>query len=90
MATPAEIANDMAAHADYWYRRDKKTYALCRDACSLIRSMIDREEVDGRKYHGVWRRLLSNERKYYSSRVQGFPNFGRARSCIETMKAGRG
>lgn len=86
MASPAEVANDMLAHASYWRSRDRRIASLCNDASALIRMMLDGDRVDGRRYHGVWRRLLDNERKYYSSKVQGWPNFGRARSCIEMMK----
>ena len=89
MATPAEIANDMAAHAAYWQGRDRKVEGLCRDTNTLIRSMLDGEQIDGRLYHGVWRRLLDGERKYYATRVQAWPDFGRARSCIETIKRER-
>jgi hypothetical protein len=84
--TPAEIANDMSAHAAYWRGRDRKAEALCRDAAVLIRSMLAGRHVDGRTYHGVWRRLLDSERKYYAPKVQGWPKFGRARSAIEALK----
>ena len=87
MASCAEIANDMAAHAEYWQRRDTNVGRVCIDAAALIRLMLDDEQVDGHRYHGVWRRLLDQERGYYSGKVQGWPNFGRARSCIEMMKA---
>lgn len=88
MTAPALIANDMAAHALYWAKRDKRLERLCADSAALIRAMLARERIDGRRYHGVWRRLLDSERTYNSGFVRGFPNFGRARSCIENLKAG--
>lgn len=86
MIPPALIANDMAAHATYWRGRDKRVESLCRDSAGLIRSMLAHEHVDGRRYHGVWRRLFDNEDRYYASRILGWPNFGRARECIEKLQ----
>lgn len=59
MATHAQIANDLAAQAAFWDRRDDDIARLCRDCARLIRAMLDGQTLDGRTYHGVHRRLLS-------------------------------
>lgn len=89
MASPAEIANDMAQHAAFWSKRDRNVAELCQDTATLIRLMLGGQKPDGRTFGGVWRRLLDRERKHYESGIVGFPNFGRARSCLEKLKSDR-
>lgn len=85
MASPAEIANDMAAHATYWAKRDKRVFAACRDAERVIRAYLAGERVDGRTRAGVWRRLLQLEDNV--GRWQAYPNFFRARNCISSLSS---
>lgn len=66
MATNAQIANDLAAQAKYWERRDENIARLCRDCARLIRKMLEGQPVDGRTYYGVQRRLMSG----YQTRVE--------------------
>ncbi|KJS43546.1 MAG: hypothetical protein VR71_10135 [Roseovarius sp. BRH_c41] len=85
MATPAQIANDMAAHAKYWAGRDCNIERVCRDAAWVIRSMLEGPKVDGRTYGGVHRRLLRLEMGP-GWRVKGYPDLVRARLCIERLR----
>ena len=83
MANPGEIANDMAAWARYWHRRDKKIEAACRDAARIIRAFLSNDRVDGRTYYGLHRRLLDLETR--STGNLTFPNFTRARNALEAL-----
>ncbi|MEM9764771.1 MAG: hypothetical protein AAF968_20080, partial [Pseudomonadota bacterium] len=87
MATPAEVANDMAAHATYWEKRDKKIAAACRDAARLMQTMLSGQYPDGRTFSGVYGRLLRLE--HHSERYQAYPNFGRARQALALLYNGR-
>lgn len=64
MASHAEIANDLAAQASFWTRRDDDVARLCRDSARLIRALLDGQAVDGRTYAGVHARLLSRIDRY--------------------------
>ena len=57
MATPAQVANDLAAQADYFAKRDHDIAQLCRDSARVIRAMIAGQPVDGRTLRGVMTRL---------------------------------
>ncbi|SDW75974.1 hypothetical protein SAMN04488041_103160 [Sulfitobacter pontiacus] len=87
MATPAEIANDMAAHADYWQKRDRKTFETCNDAARVIRMFLGGQNVDGRTYYGLHRRLLDLTSRYSAGRVAGAPNFDRALRILHQLRA---
>ncbi|WP_297772708.1 hypothetical protein [uncultured Roseovarius sp.] len=90
MATPAQIANDMAAHAAYWAKRDREIERVCRDAARVIRALMAGEPVDGRTYGGLHMRLLERERRrpdwHPDWHVQGYPDFDRARLCMERLR----
>lgn len=86
MAHPAEIANDMAAHAVYWAKRDAEIARACRDAARIIRAFLNRERVDGRSWGGLHRRLLALDRTPPDCHVKGYPEFTRARLCLERLK----
>ncbi|TMV09832.1 hypothetical protein FGK63_01820 [Ruegeria sediminis] len=66
MASPAEIANDMAAQSVFWARRDKAISKACNDAAVMIRMILADEPVDGRTWYGLHRRMLdlSMSRRY--------------------------
>ena len=81
MASPAEIANDMAAQAAYWAKRDRRITNACLDAARVIRAFLSGERVDGRTYYGLHRRLLNLELR--PSRK--IPNFTRARLALEAL-----
>ena len=57
MATPAQVANDLAVQADYFARRDDEIARLCRDSGRLIRAMMAGQAVDERTYARVTFRL---------------------------------
>jgi hypothetical protein len=85
-ATPAQIANDMAAHATYWAKRDRHIERACSDAARQIRALLAGERVDGRSWGGLHRRLLQFETQEDARRYQGFPQFCRARLCLEALR----
>lgn len=89
MATPAQIANDMAAHAAFWAKRDCHIERLCRDAARVIRAFLAGGQVDGRTYYGVQKRLLDRARPPgdYATAIGGYPDFDRARICMERLRA---
>lgn len=60
-ATPAQVANDLAAQAKYWDRRDDHVSRACHQCARLIRAMLAGDPVDGRTYGGLHGRLLELE-----------------------------
>ena len=87
MATPAQVANDMAAYADFWLKRDKNLHADCRDAARLIRAFLNGQPVDGRTYGGVHRRLSNRANMAARSMAYGLPNFDRALATLIKLRA---
>jgi hypothetical protein len=87
MASPAQIANDMAAHAAWWAKRDADLARLCRDSARVIRMLISGEKLDGRTYGGLHRRLLDRRRDGPDLHLKGYPDFDRARICLECLQA---
>lgn len=92
MATPAQVANDMDAHAAYWakrgHRTDRHIERACRDAARVIRAHLDGEPVDGRTWGGLHRRLLNltsnaSQRHYH---VKGWPDFDRALAVLYELR----
>jgi hypothetical protein len=59
--SPAQVANDLAAQARFWEKRDRDIHKLCADAARVIRSYLAGEKVDGRVRHGLYARLLDHE-----------------------------
>ena len=57
MASPAQVANDMAARAGFWHRRDADTHRACAQAAVAVRLMVAVQHVDGRTVSGLCRRL---------------------------------
>lgn len=83
MASPAQVANDMAAHAAWWSRRDAEICRACQDAARVIRAYLAGQAVDGRTYFGLHGRLTR-----LSSRngLRGYPNFFRAQATLEALR----
>ncbi|MET4128387.1 hypothetical protein [Roseovarius sp. MBR-6] len=90
MATPAQIANDMAAHAACWAKRDRNIGHLCRDLARVIRAYLAGEAVDGRTYYGIQRRCLAYEGQEKDFLVKGYPDIIRARCVMERLRAEAG
>lgn len=90
MATPAEVANDMAAHARYWQKRDAAIFRVCEDASRLIRMYLDGQKVDGRTYGGLHRRLLDQALRLRRAPYQGVPDLDRARAVLERLRSEAG
>jgi len=57
MATPAQIANDMAFRAPFWRGRDKAIEGMCADAARVIRTYLAGGRPDGRTVSGLLTRL---------------------------------
>ena len=87
MASPAEIANDMAASAALWEHRDKRIARTCRDAARMIRAHLAGDPVDGRTWGGLHTRLLdlSGKTPYGDSRIQD--SLGRALQTLYVLRA---
>ncbi|MBP0483953.1 hypothetical protein J5474_15845 [Sagittula sp. M10.9X] len=75
----------MAAHGQYWDKRDRRIALACRQAASLIRAFLAGERVDGRTYGGLHARLLRLEAR--GANLQGYPNFFRARETLSALYA---
>lgn len=88
-ATPAQIANDLAAQAQFWQRRDDHAARACRDCSRLIRAMIAGEAVDGRTYHGLYGRLMNLETTWRSRDDRLWNSLARGRLTLETLKRAR-
>ncbi|MGK7660664.1 MULTISPECIES: hypothetical protein [unclassified Marinovum] len=90
MATPAQVANDMAAQAKFWEKRDKRIEAACHDAARVIRDYLNNNPVDGRTYGGLHRRLLdlSQSRRHASFGIAD--NLDRASRALQTLHAAAG
>lgn len=87
MASPAQIANDLAAQATFWTRRDGDVARVCRDAARLIRAMLAGQPVDGRTYAGVQARLLSNGARYGRSNETIYWSLHRASETLMALRA---
>lgn len=85
MATPGQVANDMAAHAAFWAKRDRGVERACRDAERAIRTLIEGRRLDGRTYYGLDRRLRDLEMSWMAEECRGFPDFGRARETLRKL-----
>ena len=87
MASPGEIANDMAAHAAYWYGRDRDIGRACRDAAGTLHGLMAGERVDGRTYADLQGRLLNlaDAGAAEDWHIKGYPDFDRAAACIERL-----
>jgi hypothetical protein len=59
--TPAQVANDLAAQAQFWAKRDRDIALLCADAARVIRAYQAGEKVDGRTRARLYGRLLDRE-----------------------------
>lgn len=83
MATPAQVANDMAAQAAYWTGRDREVARTCLDAARVIRELLATKPVDGRTLHGLNRRLLTLEGNANASQNDRlYASLSRARAVI--------
>lgn len=87
MATAAQIANDLAAQAAFWTRRDAHVAGVCRDAARLIRAMLAGQPVDGRTYAGVQARLMSNGARYRTSNETIAWSLQRASEALMHLRA---
>ena len=88
MATPAQIANDMAAQAAYWHGRDRRlgVAVACSDAAQQIRAHLAGERVDGRTWGGLHRRLLNLENHTFCRSHHIDQNLTRARLALEELR----
>lgn len=84
-ATPAQVANDMRAHARLLQKSDQNLASLCRDAAKTLDDMLAGEKIDGRRWHGLHGRLLTFE----GPRSGCYSwNVTRARLALEALRRG--
>lgn len=89
MASPAEIANDMAARVHFWRGRDKDIADTCLRAASVIRDYLAGEHVDGRRVTGVIIRLDKLAQLPSTRDITGIaPSAGRAATCLRDFRSG--
>lgn len=89
MASPAQIANDLAAQAAFFRQRDDDVARTCRDAATLIRKMVAAEAVDGRTFNGIHERLLNQCERYRREPTsQIYTSLRRGLMTIETLWVG--
>lgn len=87
MASHGQIANDMAAWASFFAKRDKKIAATCRDAARVIRAYLAGESVDGRTVTGVITRLDTLGMSHQTHRHFGLPQSAeRAAGCLRELR----
>lgn len=86
-ATPAQVANDMAARATYWRGRDTRLENVCHDAALVIRRFLAGERVHGSTYRGLHGRLLRYEGTLarWSDHSGSGEALSRARLTLETL-----
>lgn len=90
MATPAQVANDMAAQAAYWTGRDREVARTCLEAAQVIRDLLEKKQVDVVTLHGLAGRLLVVQCKADTQRwAQGGGAFARARTTLLELESAR-
>ena len=60
-ATPAEVANDLAAQAKFFVKRDDEIARLCQDCARLIRASVAGEVIDLRALGECLDRLIDRQ-----------------------------
>ena len=89
-ATPAQVANDLAAQATFFAKRDDNIAGLCRDSLWLIRALTGRQAVDEGLYESVIFRLQRwNSRPRAAVPSQIDKSLDRALVTLTELKAGR-
>lgn len=88
MASPAQVANDMAVRAGFWHRRDEDTHRACAQAAAAIRSMVAGQDVDGRTVSGLCARLVNLTRRYQRTNPDLADALERARVTLAGLKWG--
>ena len=84
-ATPAQVANDLAAQAKYWDGRDNHVSRACHQCARLIRAMLAGDPVDGRTYGGLHRRLLALEISWCGRNETIWNSLRRGRLTLEAL-----
>lgn len=87
MASPAEVANDMAARAKFWRGRDTRLQNVCHDAALVIRRFLAGERVHGSTCRGLHDRLLRYEGMLarWSDHSGTGEALGRARRTLDAL-----
>lgn len=84
-ATPAQVANDMAARAPFWRGRDGEIQVACSQAAKVIRSLLAGERVDGRTVRGLLVRISCIEDGHRQDATRIGPALNRARHTIMAL-----
>lgn len=92
MASPAQVANDMAVRADYWRGRSADVQKACHNSATMIRNFLNGDPVSGQAYCGLERRLarLEAEISNWSNQTQIRGALTRARLTLAALKEAEG
>lgn len=88
-ASHAQVANDLAAWAAFWAKRDDDVAWACRDCARAIRAMLAGEQIDGRTYFGLRRRLLNLEITWRTGSETLWNSLTRGRQTLEALNRER-
>jgi hypothetical protein len=89
MATPAQVANDMQAWANFWYMRgDDQVYRACSDAADLIRKWLDGYEPSPRAFQAMHAELEKLAPKYRPEVTGVGKSMLRAVGCLDDLRQG--
>lgn len=62
--TPAQVANDLEAQADFFRRRDDHVESICRDAARAIRTVLAGARLSDEVYAGIDAQLIKAIDRY--------------------------
>ncbi len=73
-ASPAQVANDLAAQGQYWQRRDGDVGRACFDGAQLIRCLLEGSHADGFAASELRQRLDSLWRRFEKQNIYNNPS----------------
>lgn len=87
MATPAQVANDLAAQAGYWAGRNDDLSRDLRQAAHMVRQFLSGAPVDGRTYRGLQTRLSNRLSSGAGVFPQAQPSLRRGIETLRLLRA---
>ena len=89
-ATPAQVANDMAAQAKYWSGRDMEIETACILAAKVIRDFLSEAPPAHYNVRGALDRLqiLIGKPRYFAGNEMIFNSIIRAEATIRALRDG--
>ena len=87
--TPAQVANDLDAQADFFRRRDDRVERACRDTAKAIRTMLAGEHMGSKACADIEARLIDAiDRHRHQPTSQIHKLMSRAVSTLQHMRSG--